>query len=72
MGLEWWHWLVLGLVLVALELAASGGFYVIFFGIAVLDAIRGGNWQTIGFWLVVAIAFGWMGRRGGWRAPRTR
>jgi hypothetical protein len=36
MSLEWWHWLVLGLILVALELAASGGFYVIFFGIAAL------------------------------------
>src|SRR5688500_5943549 len=34
--MEWWHWLLLGLVLVALELAASGGFYVIFFGIAAL------------------------------------
>jgi hypothetical protein len=36
----WWHWLVIGLVLVALEMAASGGFYVIFFGIAAL-AIAG-------------------------------
>ena len=36
MTIEWWHWLVLGLILVALELAASGGFYVIFFGIAAL------------------------------------
>ena len=36
LSLEWWHWLVLGLVLIALELAASGGFYVIFFGIAAL------------------------------------
>jgi membrane protein implicated in regulation of membrane protease activity len=34
--MEWWHWLVVGLVLVALEMAASGGFYVIFFGIAAL------------------------------------
>ena len=32
--MEWWHWLLLGLVLVALEMAAAGGFYVIFFGIA--------------------------------------
>jgi len=32
----WWHWLALGLILVALEMAASGGFYVIFFGIAAL------------------------------------
>lgn len=34
--MEWWHWLVLGLILVALEMAASGGFYVIFFGVAAL------------------------------------
>ncbi len=32
----WWQWLVLGLVLVALEMAAAGGFYVIFFGIAAI------------------------------------
>jgi hypothetical protein len=37
---QWWHWLVIGLILVALEMAASGGFYVIFFGIAAL-AIAG-------------------------------
>lgn len=34
--MHWWHWLALGLVLIALEMAASGGFYVIFFGIAAL------------------------------------
>lgn len=38
--MQWWHWLVIGLILVALEMAASGGFYVIFFGIAAL-AIAG-------------------------------
>ena len=32
----WWHWLLLGLVLTALEFAASGGFYIIFFGIAAI------------------------------------
>ena len=36
MNITWWHWLVLGLMLVAIEMAASGGFYVIFFGIAAL------------------------------------
>ena len=36
MTIVWWHWLALGLILVALEMAASGGFYVIFFGIAAL------------------------------------
>jgi len=34
MEILWWHWLVLGLVLIAAELAAAGGFFIIFFGIA--------------------------------------
>jgi hypothetical protein len=38
--MSWWHWLVLGLILVLLEMAASGGFYVIFFGVAAI-AISG-------------------------------
>lgn len=32
----WWYWVVLGLVLVAIELATPGGFFVIFFAIAAL------------------------------------
>jgi inner membrane protein len=36
MGLLWWYWVALGLVLVVLELAAPGGFYFIFFGIGAL------------------------------------
>ena len=36
MTLLWWHWLAFGLILIALEMAASGGFYVIFFGVAAL------------------------------------
>jgi inner membrane protein len=34
--MAWWNWLLLGLVLVALEMASSGGFYIIFFGVAAL------------------------------------
>ena len=34
--MHWWHWLAVGLILIALEMAASGGFYVIFFGVAAL------------------------------------
>ena len=34
--MTWWHWLAIGLILIALEMAASGGFYVIFFGIAAI------------------------------------
>jgi membrane protein implicated in regulation of membrane protease activity len=36
MELLWWHWLVIGLVLVMAELATAGGFFVIFFGFAAL------------------------------------
>jgi len=32
--MTWWYWLLLGLVLIALEMASSGGFYIIFFGVA--------------------------------------
>ncbi len=36
MTILWWHWLVVGLLLILGELASAGGFYVIFFGIAAL------------------------------------
>ena len=32
--MTWWYWLVLGLVLIAAEMASAGGFYIIFFGVA--------------------------------------
>jgi membrane protein implicated in regulation of membrane protease activity len=32
----WWLWLLLGLVLAALEMMSSGGFYLIFFGVAAM------------------------------------
>jgi inner membrane protein len=32
----WWFWIVLGLTLVALELATPGGFFIIFFGVGAL------------------------------------
>ena len=34
--MTWWHWIAIGLILIALEMAASGGFYVIFFGVAAI------------------------------------
>ena len=34
--MEWWLWLLLGLALAALELASSGGFYLIFFGVSAM------------------------------------
>jgi inner membrane protein len=32
----WWHWLVVGLLLVLAELATPGGFFVIFFGLSAI------------------------------------
>jgi inner membrane protein len=62
MGIEWWHWIVLGLILVALELAASGGFYVIFFGVAALSIgslrlldVAGPLWMQILLFSVISI-----------------
>ena len=55
----WWYWLLLGLVLVALEMAASGGFYIIFFGVsaivvALLDVagLAGPGWLQ---WLLFSV-----------------
>ena len=36
MDLLWWHWLVIGLLLVLVELATPGGFFVIFFGVSAI------------------------------------
>ena len=59
----WWHWLLLGLVLTALELAASGGFYIIFFGIAAIIVavlalleIAGPLWFQLLLFSLLAIA----------------
>jgi membrane protein implicated in regulation of membrane protease activity len=59
----WWHWLLLGLVLTALELAAAGGFYIIFFGVAamivsglVLLDIGGPLWFQLLLFSALAVA----------------
>jgi membrane protein implicated in regulation of membrane protease activity len=50
--MTWWYWLVLGLVLIALEMVSSGGFYVIFFGVAaVVVAGLAGSGLTEASWL---------------------
>ena len=41
----WWYWVILGLTLVAIELATPGGFFVIFFAIA---AIAVGSLELLG------------------------
>jgi len=45
--------------------------FILFFGISVLDAIRGGHWLRILFWVVVAACFLLADRREmAKRAPR--
>jgi hypothetical protein len=63
MGVEWWHWLVLGLLLVLAELATAGGFYVVFFGIAALTVgvlagfgLAGPLWVQLLLFAVLSVA----------------
>jgi inner membrane protein len=61
--MHWWQWLVVGLILIALEMAASGGFYVVFFGIAALAigglhlfGLAGPAWFQFLLFSVIAVA----------------
>lgn len=37
--------------------------FILFFGIALLDALRGGHWPRVAFWLVIAALFWLLDRR---------
>jgi inner membrane protein len=63
MAIVWWHWLALGLVLIALELAASGGFYIIFFGVAAiivaaltLVGLSGPTWSQLALFSILSVS----------------
>ena len=47
MTILWWHWLALGLILVALEMATAGGFYMVFFGIAAIVPLGAAARRTL-------------------------
>ncbi|HKN85833.1 MAG TPA: NfeD family protein [Nitrospiraceae bacterium] len=55
----WWYWLLLGLVLLAAEMATPGGFYILFFGFAALivGALAGMEWLNTAWlqWLLFSI-----------------
>lgn len=64
MTVLWWHWLAVGLVLVLLELAAPGGFYVIFFGLAaiavgllVFAGVSGPLWVQLALFSILSAVF---------------
>ncbi|MEQ1792939.1 MAG: NfeD family protein [Nitrospira sp.] len=53
----WWHWILLGLLLLGAEMMTPGGFYILFFGlaalvvgaIAALDLVQGDSAQWLLF-----------------------
>jgi membrane protein implicated in regulation of membrane protease activity len=51
----WWHWILLGLVLAAIELATPGGFFFLFFAVA---ALLIGLFEVIGLLETDAIQWG--------------
>ena len=60
--LLWWHWIVIGLLLVLAELATPGGFFVIFFGVAALIVgplaalgIGGPTWLQLLMFSVISV-----------------
>jgi membrane protein implicated in regulation of membrane protease activity len=62
MELLWWHWIVVGLLLVLGEMAAAGGFYIIFFGIAALlvgilsvFGLAGPVWLQLGLFSIFSV-----------------
>ena len=62
MIIAWWHWLALGLVLVALELSVAGGFYLLFFGVAAfilsalsLVGLAGPSWVQLLLFSVLSV-----------------
>jgi membrane protein implicated in regulation of membrane protease activity len=62
MDILWWHWIVLGLLLAAAEMASAGGFYIIFFGIGaiavgVLSAfgLAGPAWLQFGMFAAISV-----------------
>lgn len=69
MAFLWWHWLLLGLVLIVAEMAAPGGFYIIFFGVAavlvgVLAGIGAGGplWLQLLLFTLLSIGSLWLFR----------
>jgi hypothetical protein len=43
--------------------------FILFFGIALLDAIRGGQWPRVLFWVVIGLLFFLADRAELWKRP---
>jgi inner membrane protein len=67
--MEWWTWILLGLVLLLAEVVTSGGFYILFFGVgAVIVGIlssldfAGPLWFQIALFPVLSVLCLWLFR----------
>lgn len=45
--------------------------FVLFFGIALLDAVGGGQWWQVAFWIAIGLAFVILGRMRRGRGPAS-
>jgi inner membrane protein len=56
MIMEWWTWILLGLVLLLAEVVTAGGFYILFFGVgAVIVGILSGMDLAGPLWLQIVL-----------------
>jgi inner membrane protein len=67
--MEWWIWLLLGLLLLLAELVISGGFYIVFFGVGaivvgILTAFQaaGPTWFQFILFSIVSVVSLWLFR----------
>ena len=37
--------------------------FILFFGVGILDALRGGQWPRVAFWLMMGVLFWFLDRR---------
>lgn len=44
--------------------------FILFFGVALLDAVWGGQWLRVAFWMAIGVFFFLLERRGFGRAGR--
>ena len=44
--------------------------FILFFGVALIDAVRGGEWPRVAFWVAMGLMFFLLERRGLFRNTR--
>lgn len=67
--MDWWIWLLLGLLLLLAELVTPGGFYIIFFGIGAIVVgilagfqLAGPTWFQFILFSIISVASLWLFR----------